>query len=246
MHALETSWDGQFLSPREDLTCCPVSQIQSWKARKKKGWELSEWNNRNGKAVEFCRVASLRILMLLCAVKARQIRSCLNEALIALHSNVTNNPECGTWSLFSSFSFIWRRWRAFETIHYNWSWLLFFATEQSLFVLEPEDPVFQRRLMTSNRIIKTMWLNLQRWNPAPVHFGVGGVWAPAERVLHCSWEKAGLRQIKWSDASNLSVAAYSTQIISSCWFEVPVSCDICSATKQIINILFICTAPTSF
>lgn len=52
------------------------------------------------------RVASLRILMLLCAVKARQIRSCLNEALIALHSNVTNNPECGTW-FFIHFFFLY-------------------------------------------------------------------------------------------------------------------------------------------
>lgn len=84
--------------------------------------------------LEFCRVGSLGILMLLCAVKARQIRSCLNEALIALHSNVTNNPECGTLSLFCSSSFIWRL-REFETIHYSWSWLLFFATKSFCFTV---------------------------------------------------------------------------------------------------------------
>lgn len=94
--------------------------------------------------------------MLLCAVKARQIRSCLNETLIALHSNITNNHECWTWSLFSSFPFIIKEIkRIWDNSLYSWSLLLLFATEQSLFVLQSEDLISKQRLMTCNRTIKT-------------------------------------------------------------------------------------------
>lgn len=44
--------------------------------------------------------------------------------------------------------------------------------------------------------------------------------------------------------SNLSIAGDSVQLISNCWFNVPVNYCICSATKQIIDVLFIHTSAT--